>query len=86
MTDRPHRRPAGTWTTEEIRQTVVQAYTVDRLSIRGIADMIGAAYTTVHAILTDARVLLRPRGAQPSPRKAKHIESPAGASRRGVLR
>ena len=81
MTDRPRRRPAGTWTTDEVQRSVVHAYTVERLSIRGIADTIGAPYTTVHTILTSAQVRLRPRGARSSPQTEKHTAPAAGTSR-----
>ncbi|UQU67410.1 hypothetical protein COUCH_14555 [Couchioplanes caeruleus] len=81
MTDRLRPRPAGTWTTDEVRQRVVHAYTVRQLSIRGIADTIGANYTTVHAILTNAQVRLRPRGARPSAQTQTPTEPEAGTSR-----
>ena len=61
MTGRPTRRPAGTWTTDDIRRTVVHTYTVEQHSIRQIAASIGAPYTTVHTILTNAAITKRTR-------------------------
>lgn len=59
---------ARTKITETTRALIIDAYAVDRLSVRAVAAKYGCSYGTAHRILSDAGKIRRRGDASKAPR------------------
>ena len=50
------------WRTPQVREEMARRYVQEGQSLRQIATALGCGYGTVHLVLTEAQVPLRPKG------------------------